>query len=614
MRDYQRTYLRSLKEIVALNARLEAPPPDAEALLARMRARDAGFHAMAAENTATLRCALFPVLDDIVTAGEEEIAHLEEFAQALSGVGADQPDLVLQYTIRCALLTHARKWGKRDLLIRQLYGAGLALFYMQEIVGRSGKFRYRWQMALLFGEAASYIKHYDSISDPEIRGYIHRSMGNLSLAYGGPTMEDAQRKLQAVRRSLQVLTDPVYQAKTPSLPWDRYIYVSHQERSSALNVLRAGVSDPLLLREVMESAQYVREHQQADCEKRGVKPMVRWRMGYEAAQYHCGILPLGDLLRWLEETYLERDEGDYTEDGVYHNISIPALYAEYLSQSPEYRLNKKEVLSHMYRRVVQYVRRAPEHAASELLMKYLLAFLQRFVEYPDGLQAKDALLQLLVCRYPEAYVFARLTAWLTRRMAEKALEDAPELLLGVLDCAGTEELQARREAVLAFAYDSGLLHNVGELAFRNQVLRTGRSWLEEEREMYHYHVYVGESLLARSPSTRPYAPTALGHHRYYDGSGGYPAEYLPSSNPNRAVTEFVGAAAHLIRLTGEAGPLNERQLTPAQALAQIQAAAGVRFSPGGAALLAALEPELTRRLPVERLAACREILCLLDIV
>lgn len=608
MREYQRAYLRALEEIVALNARPPLLPPDGAALLARQRARAERSRAIAAENTALLRQELFSVLDGISAASEEEIVHLEEFAQALSGMGADQPDLVLQYTIRCALLVYARKWDRRDLLIRQLYGAGLALFYMQEIVGRSGRSRYLWQMGLLFGEAASYIKHYDEIADPETRGYIHRSMGNLSLAYGGPTLEDARRKLNAVRRSLRIMTDPVYQAKTPSLPWDRYIYVSHQERSSALNVLRAGISDPLLLQEVMESAQYVREYQEADCQRRGVKPMVRWRMGYEAAQYHCGIRPLGDLLRWLEETYLERDEGDYSEDGVYHNLAIPALYAEYLSQNPEHRMNKKEVLSHMYRRVLQYVRRAPERQAGELLMKYLLAFLQRFVEYPDGLQAKDALLQLLACRHPDAYVFARLTGWLTRRMAEQALEESPEVLLGVLECSTAEELLSRREAVLALAHDSGLLHDVGELAFSTQILRTGRSWLEEEREMYRYHVYVGETLLERSPSTRLCAPAALGHHRYYDGSGGYPAEYVPSANPNRVVTEFVGAAAHFIRLTGDAGPLNERQLAPAQALARIVPASGVQFSPAALDVLASLEPELTRCLPAQRLAAYQDLL------
>ena len=611
MREYQQAYLENLSKIVSLVDLSKGMPEDGAAFLAQRRERMGQVRGILEENNGLLRQYLFPVLDNIASASQEEVQALGEFAGQLGAGGANQPDLVLHYTVRCALVTYARKWGLRDMLIQELYQAGLALFYMQEVIDRCGKVRYRWKMGLLFGEAASYIKRYDEITDPETRGYIHRSMGNLSLAYGGPNMEDAQQKLHAVRRSLQILTDPAYQEKTPSLPWGRYIYTSHQERSSALNALRAGVSDPLVLQEVMESAQFVREYQEEDCRRRGGKPMVRWRMGYEAAQYHCGIQPLDALLRWLEEAYMQRDPGDYSEDGIYGNISLPALYAEYLSHSEEHRIKKKEVLGHMYWQVAQYVRSAPEDQVGGLLLKYLLLFLESFVEYPGGIQEKDFLLQLVVCRHPDAYVRFCLAAQITRLLAAKALEQQPKLLLGVLGCGTVDELYSQEGPVLQFAYDCGLFHDVGVLAFNNMLVKQGRSWLEEEREMFQYHAYAGEALLARSRSTQPYAMPALGHHRFYDGSGGFPAEYDREKDPDRAVTDLVSVAAFLAQATDDTDPQNRRPLSLGEALGLVRQGAGTQFSPGAAALLEGLEPELGNCLREGRAQAYGEALQLL---
>ncbi len=589
MREYQRAYLAHLAEIVELNDLYGHMPESGAAFLSWRRENSLRIREIVGENNAMLREKLFPVLDDIASADQEEIAALEEFALQLGAGGANQPDLTLNYTICCALITYARKWGRRDMLIRQLYRAGLALFYMQEILDRCGQARYRWKMGLLFGEAASFIKRYDDIKDVETRGYIHRSMGNLSLAYSGANREDAVKKLDAVRRSLQILNDPVYQKKTPELPWELYIYVSHQERSSALNVLRAGIQDPVVLREVMESAQFVREYQERDCAKRGVKPMVRWSLAYEAAQYHCGVQPLGRLLRWLEEAYTGRDPRDYSENGIYANISLPGLYSDYISRDEEFKVKKKDIVLHMYRQVARYVREAPEDQARGLLTKYLLLFLESYVEYPDGILEKDFLLQIVVSRQPDAYVRFYLAARITRLMAARALKECPQTLVGVLGCESVRQVRERQEEILQFAYDSGLFHDIGVLAFNDMLVKLGRSWLEEEREMYGCHVYAGEFYLGRSPSTRPYVKAALGHHAWYDGSGGYPAEYRREEDPGRAVTDMVSIAAFITQATDDTDPKNPRPLSLEQAVEMVRAQSGARFSPDAVGLLEGLE-------------------------
>ena len=256
MRDYQERYIENLKRVMALADAPADAPRDIRLYVRQRQEKNMQIADIIAENTELLRRNLMPLLDDVVSASEEEAAQLEEFASHLMK-GSRQLDLLLNYMLRSALVTYARKHEKRDMLIRQLYHTGMALFYMQQIIYHADRNDYRWKMSMVFGEAAAYIKKYDEIEDVDTRGYVHRSMANLALAYRWSVREEAEQKHKAIRRSFHVLTDLHYREKTPALPWDVYLYKSHQERTTAMQLLRRGDADHQTLREVMESAEYV---------------------------------------------------------------------------------------------------------------------------------------------------------------------------------------------------------------------------------------------------------------------------------------------------------------------------------------------------------------------
>lgn len=610
MREYQKQYIENLRQVFALNAPPAAIPPDAAAYMEDRAGRVAEIRRLSQENTELLRRELFPLLDNIVSAGEEDIRNLEAFAASLSGQG-EYLDLVLCYTLHMALITYARHWEKRDMLIRELYHGAMALFYMQNILASSRQGPYQWKLGMLFGEAASYIKQYDSIEDMETRGYIHRAMGNLALVYPGLNHQDGQRKMAAIRRSLKVLTDPAYHEKSPGLPWDLYIFKSHQERTTGMGLLRAGEQDPQILREIMESAEYVRDRQLEIAKKHGTPPSLRWRCTYETAQYHCGVRPLRDLLRWMETAYMERDEKDYSPEGVYRNLFLPALYAAYIDGNPEYRAKKKEVVGLMVRRLVKYIRRMPDNQLSESLQKTLLSVLQAYVEYPDGLSQKEFILKLVACRNPDSYASSRMAAQVAKLLVDKAVREEPELLTGSLGCSTVDEVRAKAPELSRFVYEGCLLHNVGMMSFDHLVRHIGRGWLEEEKEMHQYHVYSGEIILSQSESTRPYVWAALGHHRFYDGSGGYPERYRREDDPQPVLTDLISAAVHLIRLLDNRTFLTSQPLPLPEALARIKADAGTRLSPDWARLLCGLELELEEYLKGGQAEAYQEAFDLL---
>lgn len=608
MKPYQEQYIENVKRVMALSDNSGDIPDDVEAFMAGQAEKASEIRQIIRENTELLREHFFPVVDDIVSADEEEIEQLEDFAAHLSE-GVKRLDLYLHYMIHNALIAYARRWEKRDMLIRELYQTALALFYIRENLDAVGQRNYSWRMGMLFGEAASYIKIYDEIEDVETRGYIHRSMGNLALSYD--IFTEGEKKLRAVRRSIQILQDPIFREKTPSLPWDTYLYKSHQERSTAMGLLRRGENDERLVREVMESAEYVWERQLENSQKRNIPPAMRWRTIYEESQFYCGLQPLPYLFTQLERIYMDRGCSDFSDEGMYGNIFMPAVYSNYIERYPEYRDSKREIVCHMNRNVVDYVHRVPNNQFNDQLLYYLLLYLQNFLEYPGEMQQKDILTKLIVCRNPDAYVFSRLTAQMTRMLMDRVIEECPQLLVGTPGCGSVEEARERRGELLQFAYDGGLLHDVGALGMYRLMLMSARSWMDEESAMYKCHVVTGVRILERCESTRSFAPIAGGHHVYYNGAGGYPSEYNRADNPVQIITDMVSLAAYASRMTEQTTHDTMPIYTLPEVMRQVKQGEGSLFHPELSRIWITMEPQLEQYLQSARKEAYEEAFGLL---
>ena len=608
MRPYQETYIKNITRVMELNTPDAQIPRDASVFWREREKKREEIGRLMEENTALLRRELMPVLDDILSFPRQEIDELETFALALMPLPR-QLDVMLNYTIHSALVAYARHWNDRDMLIRELYQTGMALFYFQSMIDMAEGDRYNWRMRMLFGEAASYIKVYDEIEDPQIRGYIHRSMANLALGHADSSdPESGRRKMETLRRSFQILTDPVFREKTPSLPWDVYLYKSHQERTTGMTLLRAGVTDQRILQEVMESAEYVWRRQLEASRRKGTQPSIRWHVVYETAQYHCGVTTLGYLLRKMEELYLERDVSDFSDEGIYTNIFLPALYANYLARDESYKIRKKEVMGHMYRMMMRYVSSIPGSRVSMTMIRNLMDTFHTFIEYPDGISQKEFLIRLVVSRNPEMFVAFQMAASLARMLMERVLDKSPELMLGVRGYKTLGELAAAREELCGYAYECGMFHDVGLLNFFGLIGQSGRAWLKEEKDVYKSHVKIGYAILSRCESTRPYAASALGHHRYYDGQGGYPREYDRTRQPDQPVIDLVSVVHYLNQLVESPVNYSRRPLPLSEALEQVKSQAGTRLSPQMTELLCDMEPQLREYYERGKKEAYREAL------
>ncbi len=156
MRPYQEEYISNLKEGIALSWSGQEIPSFQE-YLTQAEAQKQRAEERAKRNMRLLREELFPVLDHIYDADEEDIRGLEEFAgQLLSG--REELDVGLFCQVHKALLSLARRRKDRNSMIRELYWLGMAYYNLcNKMVGlaNSDSQTYTSRMRLCFTEAAA---------------------------------------------------------------------------------------------------------------------------------------------------------------------------------------------------------------------------------------------------------------------------------------------------------------------------------------------------------------------------------------------------------------------------------------------------------------------------
>ncbi len=580
MKPYQEEYLELLRSVSKIaGSSVDAQDPDA--FIAASREESRARAEAVRRGSQLLREELFPVLDAILSVSDEEADSLFEFAGKLMS-GVSQKDVGLHYRIHLALVSRARRLGRRDMLIRELYLLGMSLYNLETMLSPNMLRLYTSRMRMCFAESASYFDtEYDDIKDPETRGYVHRSMGNIALSYDGSDISSAEEKLAVLKRSISILSDPDVRAKTPSLPWDLYLYKSHQERTTLLNFLRSGRADADAFAQVLESAQIVQDRQLRDMKERGDPLQPRWQYAYMAARYHCGAMLLPELLEGLYSLSGSRNDDDFGSQSMFSHVSAPALYMEYSKHLDGDRFDDKTPvrIDKMTHRMLAWIVRAPSDENNEALMFCLRQFVYAYREFPGGMPFFELIENVFAARHPTVYV----RMWLTGKIAEQltlwAVDNCPGKLVGLPGCESPENVIWHRDSLSDFAMHAGRLHDIGMIHFCNLDASACRDLFEEEDALIRQHAHCGAQLLGVHRSTKIYSDIARGHHRRYDENGGYPADFTPESSPVKAMIYIVAAADVLASSSEETSSRFSPVVPFDEACARIEKGRGKRYAP-----------------------------------
>lgn len=577
MRPYQKEYIENIREIAALTARKDPDGLTLEAYEARMRRDEAAAWEKVGRNMTLLREGLFSTLDHLFDADRETLEELEEFATHLMG-GKETQDEGVFRLIHRALLSLARQKGDRCGMIRELYWLGMGYYWLySKLVGLPLEVteKYANQMRLSFTEAAAYLKYFEEIEDTETRGYMLRSRANMSLG----SFKSSGEKIRLVRDTLCIMQDESYRQTEPDLPWERYLYMTHQQMASSVSYSKEQVMSPEDMAWIMESAYIVYHQRLEEAAASGGHTPLRWAFPYYAMEYYCGIYDMDHLMARIEKLMDQADPADVSPDGMYGILSLPAFYCQYLEQNPERIPAKASYLEGLYQRALEYAGRFPAQE-DEKLSLYLRQLSFTYIETQGGVPYGVYLQKLLLRFAPEAYLHSRMVGEAARALCGLIMEEEPTFFDDVVKFRQIDDPEAKRRQVLDDAMTCGLLHDVGKISFLELYSRTARQWFEEEYEVTRLHTTAGHLLLSERASTKRFAPIALGHHAWYDGSShGYPEAYRRLECPCRQMVDVIGLVDWLENVSHSAQAYTGMEMGFDEAVEEAISLEGRRFSP-----------------------------------
>lgn len=575
MLPYQEKYLNNTSGIIAIIDGRKKTASDFDTWYGEQTAASARLKELRDDNIRILNDKLFPMLDGLHGESEENIKSLVEFGDALMDWRTNL-DCGVYVAIHDAMLSMYRYRKDRDGIIRELYKLGMGLYYLRrsvEGVKGAGSDSITFRNELVFTEAGSYIRYYDEIDNEETRGYIIRALANVAIC-----TKDHKRKIAASMRALEITRDEHFRELAPGLPWEAFQRKLHQQMSANRKELSSGDLTMNELAAVLDSCYEVfRPEEGAE------NPSVRWLWPYYEMEYNCGYVDAELTLNRIERLNGSVPYDQYDMSGLYANVQLPIYYGQLLREDSKALRDPGRI--GFYSMAVDKMLKALFTCPAENMDDYYYYLVDLVITSyyeTDGVPAYAELIPRFMKRFNmDLYIRSERIGEITEAIAEAIMMEEPGFFDDIGFLTETEDPELKKEAVLKFARESGIYQDFGAIKMNLGRTMAIRELFENEFGMYMLHTVSGYEDLKERSSTEKYADIALGHHRWYDGTDGYPEEYVRNDSQMRQMTDIAAIATELV-MAYDADPGADTEAL----LDEIIAGGGTRFSPMAAAYLA----------------------------
>lgn len=540
MREYQKEYIDSVREIAALSRVCPTDAPDFETWYeGRVRA-NARVSELKKKNVKLLNDNLFPFLDGLYGAKQEDIDELVAFSDALMDQKTNL-DCGTYVLIHESLLSFYRTTKQRENVIRELYKLGMGMYYLRRhsdgIEDRLVS-EMSFQNELLFTEAASYLKYFDDFEDEETKGYVVRSLGNIAI-----TGVDVHRKIAASSKVLKVIRDESYRKSAPGLPWDSFLINTHRQMSSNRTSLTLGTLSKEELSEVLDSCYEVFKPEDGTND-----PSIRWLWPYYDMEYCCGYVDLATTAHRLEELVSRTPFDRYDGTGLYGNVQLAIYYGKLMRKNPSLCEDAKnaDFLAKAYEKMVRCMLTFPKENYDEYFGYMQRLVLSDFFETEGVVTYKEVITSLTGLLPASDYVKSRKIGEVSRILALSAFDTDEKYFDDIPFIEVVTDKREKREKIASFASEAGFYCDFGLNKMNMTLALKNRNLFENEQKIYELHTVSGYQDLGARRSTAAFADIAHGHHAYYSGKGGYPETYKRSESVYRMMTDVVSVAVFLV--------------------------------------------------------------------
>ena len=374
-----------------------------------------------------------------------------------------------------------------------------------------------------------------------------------------------------------------------------------------LNVIKN--YDELLVRNVYQTDSTVMDRQMADSLRNAIirrnlaqkdlTPQARSRIALMQVQMGQ-IMPEEALQAMLKRYKPIRKEmlEAKMNDNQFANYLSPFFVLLYLNDisNDSYVQKRKRVLMVCRDIELSYKRREDQQLGTKYV-KSLQQFttLPRLVKYLKPKERVRFLNTLNVATQVTTYAHSMHVAKIAETLLDEIIHYQPDLLAGMLGNTTAKQVKRHHKKLKNFIHDAAMYHDLGKNSIISVVHNDYRPLTNLEFSIIKTHPSLGLEYLDLAPSLAKYRDTTLGHHKWYNGKGGYPEDFDNTKSPVRTLIDIITLSDCLQAATERVGRNYKGEKTFDVVMNEFRQDAGIRYNPDLVKLIDS-QPDLAQRL------------------
>ena len=583
------SYIERLRQIRTLSTPSLDGIEDASAYNKRLRENFIQIGRLAAENRALLENSLFPKLKAEEQLTQEEIEDFSAFEEKLLvAENAENLDLPIAAILSERLLQDADEKGELLSKLRRMDSQISVCYTMMNMTSRLDKYpeiamHYR-RLGFEIGEQFIRLREkedFEKIESEEARELILTNARFTTVFFENIAgdSETNRKNMEMLSADLKIADDPFYLELMPNFDWRYYRYRILDYYAHLTDICNLRQMEDEHLQEICRRTEELWELWHSDpayfseMEKESYVDMYLAKN-----QYHAKKITPEVYKEKMLEIYHKRDKSLYDICGSIENVQIPIeLFG--LVSSTRFTEADRMLIYTIDNNVLAYVFHMPNSSVLSFMLEHTTHFLRHFIEFPGGTRFERLMLRFLAATHPPTYVHSRMVAHLSVCLCRHLINQRPELLIGVEDCETVEEVIKKQDDILWFVWHAALCHDTGKIFIIDTVFVYGRKLLDMEFDLIKTHPRMGAEILKRFPYTAKYADVALGHHKWYDNSRGYPEDFDTSTSRLKTIIDIVLCADCMDAATDTVGRSYNRGKSFDDFVGEIKAGSGTHYAP-----------------------------------
>ena len=191
----------------------------------------------------------------------------------------------------------------------------------------------------------------------------------------------------------------------------------------------------------------------------------------------------------------------------------------------------------------------------------------------------EYLLEVLLYRQPITCIHSIMVRNISEAISKKVMDKKPELFIGALGTNNLEDVINNKDKILDFVSKSALLHDVGKSTCVNIINAQTRRLDNREFMIIKEHPASGRKVLCNDPDFEDYYDIMEGHHKFYNGSFGYPSNFDNRKSKNKFIIDIVSIADSTDAATDVLGRNYVNGKTFNKLLGELKKESGIRYNP-----------------------------------